>query len=169
MPSLALFNHGGAMNGKLQILIIALALTLSACGGNNATPPIVEATLTPDPCTGLALGDSVKPINDLQREFDDASALAANLPREQLSDTITNLQRIRRAAEDTNPPSCLAALKKHQLAHMNAVIETLLAFVGGADKGALTTGIAQAQASHDQYTLELARLIGITSPPTASP
>ena len=165
MPSLALFNHGVAMNRKLQTLIFALALILSACGGNNAAVP----TLIPDPCAGPALGESIKPINDLQREFDDAAALAANLPREQLSDTITNLQRIRRAAEDTTPPSCLSTLKTHQLAHMNAVIETLLAFVGGADKDALNAGIAQAQASHDQYALELARLIGVTNPPTASP
>lgn len=157
------------MKAKLQILIVTLALIASGCGNRATATPTAEATLTPDPCAGSAIGESIKPINDLQREFDDASALAANLPREQLSDTITYLQKIRRAAEDTKPPSCLAALKTYQLAQMNAVIETLLAFVGGADKTALNDGIAKAQASHDQYMLELARLSGATVQPTASP
>lgn len=167
MPSLESFKHGEPMNRN--ILLITLGLILSACGNNTATPTATEtATVTPDPCTGFALGESVKPINDLQREFDDASALAANLPREQLGDAITNLQRIRRAAEDINPPVCLATLKTHQLEHMNAVIETLIAFLGGADTEALNSGMARARDSHDLYTLELARLLGATLVPVTN-
>lgn len=157
---------------KFWMLILAiLSLIVSACGNDPTPTYTVEATvtLTPDPCLGFALGESVKPINDLQREFDDASALAANLPREQLSDVITNLQRIRRAAEDINPPTCLTVLKSYQIIHMNAVIDTLLAFVGGADNATLNAGMAKAQESHDQYTLELARLLGATVSPTSTP
>ncbi len=157
------------MNKFRLLLLVGISLLLAACGKPTAVAPTAEATITPDPCIGSALGESIKPINDLQREFDDASALAANLPREQLSATISNLQRIRRAAEDVSPPACLTNLKTYQLTHMNATIETLLAFVGGADKDALNAGVAQAQAAHDQYMLELARLLGVTVEPTTSP
>ncbi len=159
------------MNKFLALTLVGLTLILSACGNSPTLTATVEEpiTPTPDPCIGFALGESVKPINNLQREFDDASALAANLPREQLSVVITNLQRIRRAAEDTTPPTCLTALKSYQLTHMNAVIDTLIAFVGGADNATLNVGMAKAQESHDQYTLELARLLGATVSPTSTP
>ncbi|MCC6297777.1 MAG: hypothetical protein IT314_00650 [Anaerolineales bacterium] len=159
------------MNKLHLFTFIGISLIVGACGQNPAVTAAAEATatLTPDPCVGFALSESVKPINDLQREFDDASALAANLPREQLSDVITNLQRIRRAAEDVTPPTCLSALKSYQLTHMNAVIDTLLAFVGGADNATLNAGMTQAQDSHDQYTLELARLLGASPSPVSTP
>jgi hypothetical protein len=80
------------------------------------------------------------------------------------------MQRIRRAAEDQHVSACLATLKAHQLAHMNIVIDTLLAFVGGAGTETLNQGIADANAEHDSYALEIAHLLGITpSPSTARP
>lgn len=157
------------MNRNHIVLFVVLALILTACGNNPPASAQPSSTLTPDPCTGFALGESVKPINDLQREFDDVSALAANLPREQLGGAITNLQRIRRAAEDIEPPACLTDLKAHQLTHMNAVIDTLIAFVGGADTNTLNTGMEQARKSHDQYVLELALLLGATIQPSPAP
>ena len=103
------------------------------------------------------------------REFDDASTLASSTPREQLSDSIANLQRIRREAEDEAVPPCLTNLQKYQVDHMNSVISTLIAFIGGADKQALEPGIAQAQQQHDEYTLEFARLLGLTVQPAPPP
>jgi hypothetical protein len=96
------------------------------------------------------------------REFDDASLLAANTARDQLRPAISELQRIRRAAEDLQVPPCLGTLKKVQLAHMNLVIATLTAFMGGADQASVNEGIGRARQLHDQYTLEIARLLGIT-------
>ena len=96
------------------------------------------------------------------REFDDASILASNMPREQLSGSISDLQRIRREAEDEVIPACLTNLKTYQVQHMNSVISTLIAFMGGADQKGLDQGIALARQQHDQYTLELARLLGLT-------
>ncbi len=103
------------------------------------------------------------------REFDDASTLASSTPREQLNDAIANLQRIRREAEDEPVPPCLTNLQKYQVDHMNSVISTLIAFLGGADKQTLEPGIAQAQQQHDQYTLEFARLLGLTVEPASPP
>jgi len=157
------------MHRVYLLMLVGISLILSACGSSPTAIVEATATLTPDPCTGFALSESVKPINDLQREFDDASALATNLPREQLGAAITNLQRIRRAAEDITPPACLTDLKTFQLTHMNAVIDTLIAFVGGADTNTLNAGMARARESHDRYTLELARLLGASVEPTSTP
>ena len=146
---------------RYQTLLVAMFLMfLTACGNGNT--PIVQPptavtqstavpTLTPDPCSEENMSVSVKPANDLMREFDDASQLAANLSQEQVPTVITNMQRIRREVEDLEVPACLSNLRAHELAHMNAVIDTLVAFVGGASKDTLTNGINQARNEHDQY------------------
>lgn len=103
------------------------------------------------------------------REFDDASLLASNIPREQLGDSIAELQRIRREAEDEEIPACLTNLKMVQVQHMNTVIATLIAFMGGTDQETLDQGIALARQQHDLYTLELARLLGLTVVPVSTP
>ena len=41
----------------------------------------------------------------------------------------------------------------------------MIAFVGGADTETLNKGIADASQEHDLYTLEIARLLGITRSP----
>jgi hypothetical protein len=113
---------------------------------------------------------TVQPVNDLMREFEDASQLASNLTMRQLPEVISNLQRIRRAAEDVQIPACLGTLKTHQLNHMNLMIQTLLAFVGGADQDALNRGLDLARKEQDLYSLEIVRLLGITlAPITATP
>ena len=147
---------------QLQLSLI-LILFVSACGNANASPE--DITTTPDPCLAANMNQTVEPVNDLQREFNDASELAANLPREQLQPSIADMQRIRRAAEDQVVPACLDTLKTHQLAHMNAVIDTLLAFVGGADVSVLNQGMAEARNQYDSFTFEMARLLGVTLVP----
>ena len=51
---------------------------------------------------------------------------------------------------------------------MNTVIATLVAFLGGADMNTLEKSIASAREQHDQYTLELARLLGLTVVPATT-
>lgn len=118
-----------------------------------------------DPCAPQNLPVTVQEVNDLMREFDDASQLASNLPAEQLPEVISNLQRIRRDTEDVQIPACLSTLKTHQLNHMNLMIQSLLAFVGGADQAVLSNGLEQARTEYDRYTLEIVRLLGITLAP----
>jgi hypothetical protein len=157
-------------------------ILVSACGNNStsatqaaptqepakAPTDLPTVTNTPDPCAPENLDEEVQKVHKYMREFDDASSLAASMPREQLSDSIANLQRIRREAEDQYTPTCLANLKTFQISHMNAVINTLIAFMGGSDQQTVNQGIALARDQHDRYTLELARLLGITVEP-ASP
>ena len=160
------------MNRHVILLFATFILFLAACGSQNPevppAAPIANLTSTPDPCTAENLAESIKNVNGLQREFDDASQLASNLAREQLPGAISGMQRIRRAAEDHQAPACLATLKAHQLAHMNIVIDTMIAFVGGAESETLNKGIAEASAEHDLYTLEIARLLGITLEPVTT-
>jgi len=129
--------------------------------------------LTPDACSPGRIEDEVQKVHKHMREFDDASILASSTPREQLSGSIADLQRIRREAEDETIPACLTDLRTYQVEHMNSVINTLIAFRGGADQKSLDQGIGLARQQHDQYTLELARLLGLTvvaatPPPSAT-
>jgi len=160
------------MKRPIILLCAIFVLFLTACGSQDphVTPaaPISNSNSTPDLCAAEHLAESIKKVNDLQREFDDASQLASNLAREQLPDSISNMQRIRRAAEDHQAPACLTTLKGHQLAHMNIVIDTMIAFVGGADTETLNKGIADASEEHDLYTLEIARLLGTTLSPVTN-
>ena len=174
------------------VSVILLTVVLAGCGGVPVTPAIdntdsavtptaeVESaptagetpsgfTSTPDPCLAGEIEAEVQTVHRHMREFDDASILASNLPREELSDPIANLQRIRREAEDEEIPACLTDLKNYQVNHMNSVIATLVAFIGGADTTSLEQGILIAREQHDQYTLELARLLGLTVVPATVP
>jgi hypothetical protein len=165
------------MTGRIQKIIFSafvISVVLSAC---TAAPPTSTApaptpteiiptiTTTPNPCASENLPAEVQKIHKFMREFDDASSLAASRPREQLSDAIAELQKIRRDAEDQQAPPCLTNLKTYQISHMNSVINTLIAFMGGSDQQAVDQGIALARQQHDLYTLELARLLGITVVP----
>jgi hypothetical protein len=163
------------MRKFFPLLLPLVLLFVTACGGQSAatqTTILPTLTLSPDedPCSSQNLPATIEPINDLMREFDDASQLAANLPAAQLPEAISNLQRIRRATEDAQIPACLSALKTHQLNHMNLMIQTLLAFVGGANQQDLNNGVEQARKEHDLYSLEIVRLLGVTlAPLTATP
>ncbi len=171
----------------LHIILATLVFTilLAGCGGfltpattASTEPPATEPlateiipttiTTTPDLCSAEHLGTEVAKVHRHIREFDDASILASNMPREQLSSSIAELQRIRREAEDEKVPPCLGNLQAYQILHMNSVINTLIAFIGGTEQQVLDQGIAIARQQHDQYTLEYARILGITIVPATA-
>ncbi len=150
-------------------ILLFISLLLGACGA-KATPapaasvPPPTITSIPDPCSPDNLSAEVKKIHDLTREFDDYSTLASNVPQAQIILVIPDLQRVLRAAEDQQTPACLKALKELQLAHMQAVVQTLLAFVGATDESQteqINAGIIQALDLHLQYDAERATLLGL--------
>lgn len=169
-------------NYSLTMLTLMFAIFITACGGNNNTPiaeistqvptdsptALPAFTNTPDPCAPENLEAEVQKVHKFMREFDDASALAASRPRDQLADSIAGLQKIRRDAEDQPTPICLGNLKTYQISHMNSVINTLIAFMSGSDQQVVDQGIAQARGLHDQYTIELAKVLGLTMVPAAT-
>ena len=104
-------------------------------------------------------------VTQLTRSFDEVPVLASNTPRENLNTPISELQRIRRDAEDQKIPACLETLKILQVSYMNAVIQTLIGFIGGADQGSINQGITQSRQLHNQYLAELASLLGVPLAP----
>jgi len=173
MPSLRFVIMPDAMKKLVYYLCLFFLLITSACGNQPiATQPevLVTSTSSDDPCSSENLPTTVQGLNDLVREFDNASQLISNTAAQQMPNLISNLQRIRRNAEDTQIPACLGQLKTHQLNYMNLTIQTLIAYVGGATKEELSTGLDQARKEHDLYSLEIVRLLGITlAPITAIP
>jgi hypothetical protein len=176
-----LLREASMKKSHLSTFLVSFALTalLAACGSGQPENPVVEVVTatspptqtefvpssTPDPCLPGNIEAEVEKVHKFMREFDDASLLAANMPQEQLGDAIANLQKIRRDAEDQEVPSCLNTLKTYQIAHMNSVINTLIAFMGDTDQATVDQGIAVARQQHDDYTLELARILGLTVVP----
>jgi len=156
-------------------MAICIVLFLSACG--KLTPTVTSSTSTPsvtptlDLCSTSNLPLSVRPVNDLMRQFDDYATLARSTPQSQLVQVIPPLQTIRRAAENQAVPPCLKQLKVDQLSYMDTQIQTLLAFDANASSDVLKGGSAQAQQYHNQYVIELARLLGMTVvvPPSITP
>lgn len=173
-PSLTFFKLDGQMKRYFPLLLMLFAVFFAACGGEESVPAtattVPPITSTPDLCSEASLPNEVGKVNKLTREFDDYSALASNTPQQQLVVIIPELQRILRDAEDQAVPPCLMTLKEFQLAHMQTVVQTLLAFVSSADVNLINAGIAQSRELHAQYDIEMARLLGLTLVvPTTAP
>jgi hypothetical protein len=151
------------------LTVALLGILLSSCGGGSG--PAATSTLAPDPCAPQNVPAETAKVSELMREFDDASFLAQFTPTSQLGESVADLQRIRRGAEMQQVPVCLAELKRLQVEHMNAVIVTLAILMSPTPSPDLIShGIASANDLHNQYEIELARLLGITlvGPPTVT-
>ncbi|HET6846292.1 MAG TPA: SH3 domain-containing protein, partial [Anaerolineales bacterium] len=149
----------------LRLMLVALgAIVLSACGAQGTAVATLAPTAsgTPDICSPDNIKGAAGAVNEFMRQYDDESVLASNVPRSQLAPHIASLQAIRRKAQDQRVPACLTELKRLQLVHMNTVINTLLAFLGGGSQSGVSQGIETARQQHDEYVLELARIMGVT-------
>jgi hypothetical protein len=155
------------MNAAVMLMTAAM---VAACG--TAAPPLAAASTpsvalppsaTPDPCAPQYMRSTVGEVNRVMQKFDDESSLASSVPRSQLATHIAALQSIRREALNQTTPPCVAQLRELELTHMNTVIDTMLAFLGRGDQVAVTKGISVGRQQHDQYVLELARLLGVTA------
>jgi hypothetical protein len=150
----------------------------------NTVPP--TATNTLDPCSQGNIRATVVDFDKISREFDDAFVLAQNTPAAQLAGNISEMQRVRRNAQDYAVPSCLGALKEYQLDFMNTAIDASLVlyskFSGDPSKtmtqdqanaviAQVNQDMAQAVDYSNKYRIEMARLLGITltPSPTISP
>jgi hypothetical protein len=156
----------------ILLTLVLVSGLLTACAGNTGSSGRAGGP-TPDYCSPQNVKILARQINDLTQQFDDESALAATVPQSQLAPHIAALQAIRRAAQEQNVPGCLAQLKALQVNQMNVVISTMLGFLGGGDQNTVAQGIGVARLQHDQYMLELARLLDVTptiiTPPPTEP
>ncbi len=191
------FPWGLAAVSFLAVAAILISV-LPATGLLPAAPTATAAdthtpapTPTPDPCSPANIQPIALDFNGIASEFDDYSVIAQNTPRQDLSPTISELQRIRRSSDGYVVPSCLATLKELQLAYMNAFIEAIVALFAtnqNADATAVNPQTGQivlfehaltdqdaalinqnmglALQYHEQYLDEMARIMGVTRVPT---
>lgn len=152
-------------------LVLILGVLLTACGtALPVQPTLPPASPTPDPCSTENISTTVRLVNDYMRQFDDYSVLASNIVQAQMVLVIPPMQAIQRDAEDQEIPACLAELKRLELLYMDSTLQALLAFQSSSNVETLTAAILSSRQYHEQYAIELARVLGVTlTPPTASP
>lgn len=147
---------------SISVILVVTGAVLAGCA-SPSTPLAPSPSAKPDPCAPENIKNTAGAVNSIMQQFDDESALASNVPRSQLATRIAALQSIRRDAQNQSTPGCVAQLKQLQLTHMNTVIDTMLGFMSRGDQGAVAQGIQAGREQHDQYVVELARLLGITA------
>lgn len=118
-----------------------------------------------DPCAPGRIAATVKPFDSAMRAFEDATAIAYNMPRPQVSEQIATLQEYRREVADREAPACLADLKKAQVAYMDSVINTLLVFLEGAPGETTTQGLQTSLELKSRYVEVLESLLDLTLTP----
>ena len=157
------------------LLVVGIVLLAGRTGEPEPAPssPTRTRTALPDgataePCAVELVRPEVERMDALMVEFYDASALASQTPAEQLIFVIPSLQEIRRRADAIKVSACVEQLKSFQIAHMNMVINTMLAFMNKSDPEMLVEGIIQARLLNEEYRKEKARLLGeeYIPPPT---
>lgn len=180
-------NIGFVILSIIAIVIAAGAFiytpttSISPTKTNTFIPDTPTATNTPDPCSTERIADTIARFDRLSREFNDAFILAQNTPAAQLSGNITELQRIRRDAEDFAIPVCLDELKRLQLSFMNSAIDATITlysnFSGDPNQKmneeqinlavtAINQSMSAAQEYSLMYTVEMGRLLGVTLTPS---
>jgi hypothetical protein len=153
-----LLSRGGSDSGP----------SLDVYGPGDPTAAALRPSKTPDACAVEIVRPEVEKMHALMLEFYDASALASKTPPDRLILVIPSLQEIRRRTDAVKVSDCLKTLKELEVAHMNTVINTMLAFMSNADAGLLVEGVVQARLLNEEYRKEKARLLGeeYVPPPT---
>lgn len=100
-------------------------------------------TPTAIPCSVQA-DEFLKELNDVVREWNDASILARNTQRLVLSSRIERLQDIRRKAIDLLPPPCAVVVRDQYANYMQVEIDGLMSFLqhGNSLESANLLGLA---------------------------
>ncbi len=144
---------------KRFILVMALAATvLSGCG--PAATPTPGPTPTPDPCGPSEVTRYLTSIRDVSRRFDDAVALANNTPRMSLPPIVSDLQSIRRAAEDLVVPECAREAKDSLVSYMSAMIDAFMAFLGQQSDATQQAAFDKVRSERSRYNAAMTRLSG---------
>jgi hypothetical protein len=141
------------------IIIVVSALVLTACGDNDQSASI------PDPCLLENMDDTLSPVHDLMREFDDTTYVATITNQANLTEPILLLQDVRRRAERLDIPACAVTLQQAAVNYMNSVIGYLGLFMAGAEHDQISATINDSQTLRLTYENENARLLGTTYTP----
>ncbi len=193
-------NRSVAIGVVIFSVVAIIVIVASLFNAPAAIPPASTATpvsgtplstATPDLCSTENMPETIAGLEKLSREFEDIYNIAAITPSAQLTPLTTELQRVRREAEDYDVPACLIVLKEYQIDSMNAYIEALMALIAAlqvnvepvagmtqqqydqAVSDALSPYYAlanqrinDASSLTNKYIVEKARLLGVTLVPT---
>jgi len=153
---------------RLRVLLMALSLSLGACG--TPAPILPAATATLDACDPAIIASVIQPMNELMLQFDDYATLAQYRDKSELPRIVANMQSMQELSQQLIPPACLQTLHDHQLAYMDATMSTLLEFQkADPSTGTIATAVVDAQRYHQEYVLELNRLLAVAATPVATP
>jgi len=141
---------------KWMLVLVLLSALMAGCSGS----PFGGPTPTPDPCSPSEINKYLDAIRDVSRRFGDAHTLASNTPRMSLPPVISDLQAIRRDAEDLEVPDCAVKAKQALVAYMNAVIDAFTAFLGQEPDSAVSAAFDEASELLAKYLEEMSRLGG---------
>lgn len=155
------------LKGAALVAVVVFCIW-AVLGGVDWSRAQAQPTAVLD-CSPGALPPAYQGLNGLLREFDDGMVLAINVPREQITEQIENLQRIRRAAEALAVQPCLASFQTHVVSYMNRVVELLVAFMGGVPSNLVFEGLTQTELLRQQIRDDVALLSGSTATPQPTP
>lgn len=97
-------------------------------------------------------------IEPLARQWDDANAVAKSAARIALAGPVTNLQALRRQAQDIQAPQCAFLAKQRLIDAMDNTINGYIAFMGQKPESEVSQYFDQADHSMRDFSKELQAL-----------
>lgn len=149
---------------KRTVLVFAIIIASVLINGCSSLSMIGGPTPTPDKCSPQAVGEYYDAINHVGRRFSDALDLADTTPRMNLPSVISDLQAIRRDAEDLDVPPCAEKAKQALVSFMDKSIDGFLAFLGQKPDAVVNAAFDEASKAMDNYLTELLTLEGMITP-----
>ena len=132
------------------LILVAFVLLIAGC--------------TSQPCT-VQSEQFIQDFDAIMSEWTDAEMVAQSTPRVSLPPVVSELQEIRRRADnELTPPDCAADLKPKILEFMDATIDLYLAFMANESDGAVSEKMQAADAALNGYSFDMAALKNGDSP-----
>jgi len=150
----------GKKTGLLGFVVILFII--SGCQSPVESESIATVV---DPCAPEQLRSTAKPLDTIQRAFDDAVQVAANVQLDEIQEHIAILQSYRRQVADLDVPVCMEALKNKEVDYMNSMINAFIAFQEGAPTEVINAALDHALNLQASYDEELSGLLGATLTP----
>lgn len=110
------------------------------------------------PCGLRRINHSMSQLQQIAERWDDANSIAGSAARIALAAPVSDLQKIKREANELGVPGCLAPAKRTLLASMEASIDAYLAFMQRNDDLTVSTKMLLAETKKSTFASELRRV-----------
>lgn len=135
---------------RLLPIVLATVLLLSAC----SVPGLASCADQSE--------EFLAQIEPLARKWDDANKLAGQTPRMQLAIQISNLQSVRREAQDLKPPECAKPVQDALVGSMDSTIQAYLDFLAQKSDSAIADSFKRANEQMTAFGTAIATVRGVT-------